>query len=666
MKKENKKKNCYLLSLMITTVVSLSGCTMKSGDDGITIVKDGTPSASIVIDRDACRSARFAAAELQYHIEKITGAKLPIVTDEDKITGNRILVGESKQTRNIGLFNKNFKNQEYLIQFLPDTLVLMGKDKDDKQPTDKDPNAFNLGFGSEALCDYKQPMDYANSATFPGQFDEQATCYAVYDFLERFCGVRWYLPTDVGLVCPQGGTLIVTGTNVRKIPAMRYRLWLGAGSVPATLCDEQGPRLQEREGRLFVHRQRTTGIEAYAINHSFYGYYDLYLKKHPEWFAKGHDKDMPEDMRAKMNGSDRKYREYYPNMCYTNEGFVQHVIDRANDYFTTGHLEMKEKAAGNYFALCPMDSSGKDKFCQCPACQALLHNDSPCDKWRSNPFFWDDKASDYIFGFVNKVARGIAKTHPDKYLTIAAYHQSYYPPTREQLEPNVAVTLCIHAQLRAASNMNLAVIDLMNQWCNESKDRPKYLWLYFHRPGPANPLFPGFMAHNMVKQMEDYQKRGIKGIFAEPAYFSQKGPAMRAPIVNMLEMYLTFKLAYDSTIDGNKLINEFFTLYYGAAAKEMQALYEKIEQVYCSDPANNHAFGYQNQKTAWEKLGTKERMEEFGILMKAAKSAAKTDMEKKRVELFEKSVWNHMQTARAEYENVKAQKKSGIKTDKMD
>jgi hypothetical protein len=76
--------------------------------------------------------------------------------------------------------------------------------------------------------------------------------------------------------------------------------------------------------------------------------------------------------------------------------------------------------------------------------------------------------------------------------------------------------------------------------------------------------------------------------------------------------------------------------------------------------------GYQTPNIAWEKLGTKKRMAEFGKLMEEVKSAAKTEMEKKRVELFEKSVWDRMKTGREEYEKAKAQKKTGVKTDTMD
>ena len=118
----------------------------------------------------------MAAHELQYHVALITGAKLPIVTDDAAVQGVRILVGESAATQALGLTNDDFGPQEYLISLRPNLLVLMGRDQDDRQP-----------------------FDYANHQTYADVFDAQATCYAVYDFLERFCGVRWYLPLDADL-----------------------------------------------------------------------------------------------------------------------------------------------------------------------------------------------------------------------------------------------------------------------------------------------------------------------------------------------------------------------------------------------------------------------------------------------------------------------------------
>ena len=45
----------------------------------------------------------------------------------------------------------------------------------------------------------------------PGLYDDQGTCLATYDFLERFCGVRWYGPPQLNIVMPSRTTLVGDG-----------------------------------------------------------------------------------------------------------------------------------------------------------------------------------------------------------------------------------------------------------------------------------------------------------------------------------------------------------------------------------------------------------------------------------------------------------------------
>src|ERR1051326_3366108 len=79
-----------------------------------TLVQDGRPVATIVI-RDSALQAeaskpnrgvvgtldnkvKLAATDLQAYIEKMSGAKLPIVSDAQDVKGTVVLVGQSKRT----------------------------------------------------------------------------------------------------------------------------------------------------------------------------------------------------------------------------------------------------------------------------------------------------------------------------------------------------------------------------------------------------------------------------------------------------------------------------------------------------------------------------------------------------------------------------------------
>ncbi|MCC6580494.1 MAG: hypothetical protein IT440_08630, partial [Phycisphaeraceae bacterium] len=119
--------------VMATTmmmVLSLGTRFLRAENAGITLTTDGKPASTIVVSSTPTQSAVAAAVDLRDHIRKISGAALPIVTDAAKVTGTRILVGDSAATKALGLTNDSFKTQEYLIGIRGSDLVLMGRDAD--------------------------------------------------------------------------------------------------------------------------------------------------------------------------------------------------------------------------------------------------------------------------------------------------------------------------------------------------------------------------------------------------------------------------------------------------------------------------------------------------------------------------------------------------------
>ena len=109
-------------------VVGFALGASAQNEQALTLVRNGTPAATILLAKEPTRAAQFAAFELQRHIQLISGATLPIMREPQSPQGIRILVGEGDATRALGLKNSDFRPQEYLIRFLPDGLLLMGRD----------------------------------------------------------------------------------------------------------------------------------------------------------------------------------------------------------------------------------------------------------------------------------------------------------------------------------------------------------------------------------------------------------------------------------------------------------------------------------------------------------------------------------------------------------
>ena len=91
-------------------------------------------------------------------------------------------------------------------------------------------------------------------------------------------------------------------------------------------------------------------------------------------------------------------------------------------------------------------------------------------------------ASDYIWGFTNRVARELQKTHPDKYLLQLAYGTYTWHPSFP-LEPNIAVDMCLHTRNWWAPTTIQMDRGIVEQWAPEAGKRPMHCWLYGLSPG---------------------------------------------------------------------------------------------------------------------------------------------------------------------------------------
>ena len=183
---------------------------------------------------------------------------------------------------------------------------------------------------------------------------------------------------------------------------------------------------------------------------------------------------------------------------------------------------------------------------------------------------------------------------------------------------------------------------LLKAWAHREQGRRFYVWLYYCFPvenarNGGWHCFPGFFVHQISRSFKRYHELGVRG-----AFFNGFGQD--------IEAYVSFKLLDDPTQDVDMLLEDYFTGLYGAAAEPMKRLYLRIEEIY-SNPANYPTGfeGHQTREIAWKYLGTAERMVELGEVMDAARRAAATDLEKRRVALWEQGVWDHMVRGQQQY-----------------
>lgn len=625
--------NKHLLFLLLSLLPIWS-----AAQSSFTIKKDKT---FILIDKRASAPALLAAHELQYFINQSLGIKLPIVNQLSQADAQAICVGTSEYTRKLNRAEEQLAAQEYIIEISSKQIFLLGKDQSDDSDYGRDNNGITPA-NDRLKINYSQTIgDSLNhiELTLPSIYDAQATCYAVYDFLENFLGIRFYGPHPLNVIVPAHPKMTLSATRIKRSPAIKYRD--SSYSFDWPMMKEQYLGATNEMCQLFLRRIKFGG-EKWAGNHAFTSYQDRFLKKnpacpelfegyHPEYFATG-----------------RTGGPHERQFCYTNPAFIQQVATDACDYFAGKPLKGAQIALGDYFAVIPLDNA---HWCTCDECKKQLAVDK--ENIRGEHFNCGT-ATNYLWRFVNNVAKEVKEEYPDKKIAALAYHVYAYMPKEVKLEKNVSVAPCLHPRNYWSPKMKENELTYYKEWIAESRKsgRSIYLWNYLCFPTERGlvqkfNVFPGFSIHEVGKQIKMYAKDKVRGIFL-------------CGIGEQLDFYITMQLYNDPRLNVDQLITDFFTSYFGAAAQPMYQFYLKIEQVYSDtknypiDVQTKDAQFHQTEEIAWKYLGTDAVMSELERYIEQAQLAEVNPAESQRIDSWAKGVWDYMKSGKKNYQ-LKAQ-----------
>jgi len=583
----------------------------------ILIAAAGDPprAAPIVLSARPTRSAQVAAAELRHYVQRITGAVLPELSDDAPVPdGQKILVGESALTRARGLCSEGFADQEYLVQTDGESLVLMGRDE---------PEYGEIDYTGTGLWpDFTLWYDWGLK---PHASRGVGTVYAVHEFLRRVCGVRWYMPGELGEVCPQRATITVGRLDIRRRPWSTYR-WIYPNSVYEPFhfhgSGRAPTRMAMRDVNLWHLRMKLVGIEAFNSNHSLL----------PQWFANRLAAD--EAVRADVMA---KGYEEPDQLCLSSTNLLRIVCADADDYFE-GRAN-HERSYGDYFKAMPHDNS---RYCLCASCQAAVKPASSAKGFG----FWSDRASDYVWGFVNRVAAHVGEAHPGKCVACCAYARYTEPPSFE-VEPNVAVEIC--------RTLNEGIIDpayrayyrdLLKRWSGQAGRW--YIWEYFdHIQGNYHGShFPGVFLREIADDLRFLEAHRCRGLFNELSSDHGVVPNMAQDHLNL---YVQLRLLDDIALDSEGIFNEYCGLFYGPAAEPMQRFFRLLEERF-TDPRLNRIDPRDSQKNyakwarmnAWAYQCPPDVLRQFGALVADARTRAKEEPFRTRMRLIDEAVYGMM------------------------
>lgn len=485
---------------MVALVVVMAGCTGVAGPGhGVSAeASAGVDLADlagwrIVVGDGAIASERYAAEELRRLIREATGRTLEITADPVEGAPGHILIGPAGA----------------------------GLDADD--------------LGGEDLRIEIEPGRIAITGGRP-----RGTLYGVYEFAERYMGVR-FLTADhthvpaierVHRIGPAELTYrpplrwrVVSTKEILDDPAFRTRL---RGNHPVHLG---GPKTPAKYGGQ---------SPIAAVNHSIAGFVPVAElgKEHPDWFAEVDGQRLvPEN--PEWGG------HYTTNVCPSHPA----VVDRITEKVLEGLRNRPD------LELYPVAYGDNDIVCHCGACGAIMSAEGGA-------------AAAPMLKMVNEVARRVDREMPGKMVGTLAYWPTRKPPATIRPAENVIVMLCpievscVHPVDDPNIADNAAFGEDLAGWSRLTPEGNLFIWSYNANIEDYLMAFPNL--HLIGDTVRAYVEAGVAGVFMHNAMET------RSAELADLRGYVTSRLLWNPSLNDRELIDEFLDLHYGPAAEPIR------------------------------------------------------------------------------------------------
>ena len=348
------------------------------------------------------------------------------------------------------------------------------------------------------------------------------TVYGAYALLRRL-GVKFYAPGCE--VVPRVRDLVIPNCELLAKPFYEFRNLTGNLKLGHTPKDDMGnPRDLGEPGGL-VH------AAAYLAP------FDAFSSSHPEYFAIQKD-------GARLH-RDPKRKRFDVHLCLWNP-----EVRRIS---ATRLLRLIEKQRDRkFFGVSQGDGHA---WCRCDRCRTL--DGVP-----------GVEMTDRLLDYVNDVARTVASKYPDKRILTLAYTNATSPPPRWAMpEPNVMVQFCPYPRRVACQSHYLTCeknsrgFDDLKGWVRKCPDN---MYIFDYPRGYKIWCEPFGSFYAMKRKMEFYAANGIRGLFycGVPTNFRD------------LFVFVHSHLLWDPEADVESLIDEFMSVYYGAAAPRVRAYFD--------------------------------------------------------------------------------------------
>ena len=309
------KRNFIFVASLVMGML-LSACLPRPSGDKLALVERGrAATCAIVVPSDGMACHRNAAKELADWAEKVSGVRMPVVTDAKPLPEKAVVLGPTKYTREL---LGNHAGETY------------------------SESAFRLKLNGGRL------VVSAGS--------DQAVLYGVYEILQRYGKVEFYTP-EIS-VTPPGDIVIPSGLDELVVPSIAYRDILCRRSFGNAAAAARF-RFNGTHVGLTGNDDGRWGEETCALKwhgafnhcHTFHAIASKaeFGESHPEYFLKD------------TNGVPRVKRERCPQLCLTNPDVVRLGKERLVK-------ALSESPDRKWFGISQEDTT---RWCACKDCRAI-------------------------------------------------------------------------------------------------------------------------------------------------------------------------------------------------------------------------------------------------------------------------------------------------------
>jgi len=496
------------------------------------LARDSQPLAVLVIpDNDT--AIQEAATVLQVMLEKISGAKFPIIAESalDSSHQNQTLIslGATGLAEKAGVSATDLQPEGYRLRTVGNTLFIVGNDR---------------GKGIAV----------------------HGTRNGVYALLERHFDCRWLWPGASGEVYPRKSTLVLNPINEQDEPAVEVRnlrnyypgdFYPNSSGLPHRQHKAALAQL-DRSVESFMAKTANSGVwfEAMALGQSFdlqykhaYGnMWQQYGKTHPEYFAL-----QPDGAR------DQSAAPHQARLDVSNDDLVSVIAaDLIQRFGKNPDLAS--------LSISPNDG-GPTGFCMCEVCRRFDPPNAPPITLNLGKGHKADtyvSLSDRYVSFYAKVAEIVQKKFPDRKLGAYAYSAYKTPPLYAKLPSNVIVGFVGLGYLNDSERQS----DLQNWdlWTSAAS----FLML---RPNAfyGGLGFPVLYPHQLGADIKHCYQTGMMGADFDSLMHNWGGQG--------LNYYVLAKLLWNPSRDIDALVKDYCDAGFGAASPIIQKYFSALEKL---------------------------------------------------------------------------------------